>query len=188
MGENLAYEGRPLTRGASGDHCGGFTLMELLVALAVAAILVTIAIPSYRSLVQRNTMTAAVNDLVGDLNFARNQAVTRGQRVYICKSSGNATCADTGDWSQGWLVYAPDPGTDTPTADNLLRVSPPIESQISIEGNNNIVSKAFFDANGFAMGSIGSLVAHGDGTNQETRIVVAGTGRIRTETSTADAS
>lgn len=159
----------------------GFTLLELLVTIAVAAILLAIAIPSYRSVVQRNAMAATVNDLVGDLNFARNQAVTRGQRVYMCRSSGNATCAGSGDWSQGWIVYAPEPDSDTPAPDNILRVRSALEGQIAISGNNNLQSRAFFDANGFAMGSIGTFTAVADSTPQHTQVVISGTGRIRTE-------
>ncbi|MES1930385.1 type-4 fimbrial pilin related signal peptide protein [Salinisphaera dokdonensis CL-ES53] len=159
----------------------GFTLLELLVTIAVAAILLAIAIPSYRSVVQRNAMAATVNDLVGDLNYARSQAVTRGQRVYVCKSSGNSACNAGGDWSQGWLVYVPDPDSTTPTRANTLRVRGALEGQITISGNNNVDSVAFFDPNGFAMGSIGTFTANADSTAQQTEIVISGTGRIRTE-------
>ncbi|MAS09307.1 GspH/FimT family pseudopilin [Salinisphaera sp.] len=159
----------------------GFSLLELLVTIAVAAILLAVAIPSYRSVVQRNAMAATVNDLVGDLNYARSQAVTRGQRVFMCKSGGNSTCNADGDWSQGWLVYAPDPGTTTPTRANTLRVRGALEGQITISGNNNITSEVFFDPNGFAMGSIGTFTAQGESVTRRTEVVISSTGRIRTE-------
>ena len=164
----------------------GFTLLELLVTIAVAAILLAIAIPSYRSVVQRNAMAATVNDLVGDLNYARSQAVTRGRRVYVCKSSGNASCAGGGDWSQGWIVYAPEPDNDTPKRDNILRVRSALEGQIVITGNNNVESRVFFDSNGFAMGSIGTLTATAESTTQNTEVVISSSGRVRTEKVTSE--
>jgi type IV fimbrial biogenesis protein FimT len=160
----------------------GFTLLELIVAMAVAAILLAIAIPSYRSVIQRNSMAATVNDLVGDLNFARSQAVTRGRQVYVCRSRGNNSCDGDGDWSDGWIVYAPDPGTSAPTPTNVLRVHSALTNQIRIVGNNNITSEVFFDPNGFAMGSIGTFTASAEDSVQQTRVVIASTGRIRTET------
>ena len=159
----------------------GFSLLELLVTIAVAAILLAVAIPSYRSVVQRNAMAATVNDLVGDLNYARSQAVTRGRRVYVCKSSGNASCASDGDWSQGWIVYAPEPDDDTPERGNILRVRSALEGQVAITGNNNVESRVFFDANGFAMGSIGTLTAAAESTTQHTDVVISSSGRVRTE-------
>ncbi|ERJ17889.1 Pre-pilin like leader sequence protein [Salinisphaera shabanensis E1L3A] len=160
----------------------GFTLLELIVAMAVAAILLAIAIPSYRSVIQRNSMAATVNDLVGDLNFARSQAVTRGRQVYVCRSNGNNSCDGDGDWSDGWIIYAPDPGSESPNDDNVLRVHGAMTNQISIVGNNNITSRVFFDPNGFAMGSIGTFTATAHDSAQQTLVVIASTGRIRTET------
>jgi type IV fimbrial biogenesis protein FimT len=170
----------------------GFTLLELLVAMAVAAVLVTVAIPSYRGLVSRNAMAAQVNDLVGDLQYARSQAVTRGQRVYLCKSSdqktclckssNEKTCADAGDWSQGWIVFAPNPddGNAAPTSDNLLRVHGALDDQIQITGNSHVDDKISFDANGFASNSNGTLTAKAPSA-ADTRIVIARSGRLRTE-------
>ena len=159
----------------------GFTLLELLVTIAVAAILLAIAIPSYRSVVQRNAMAATVNDLVGALNYARSQSVTRGTPVFICKSEDQANCTEGGGWEQGWLIFAPLPGAAAePSRDNILRVRSPLEGQISISGNRNISSRVAFDANGFAMGSIGTFTATAQTSDEDTLVVLAGTGQITT--------
>jgi type IV fimbrial biogenesis protein FimT len=169
-----------------GIYDRGFTMLELLVTMAVAAVLLCIAIPSYRGLVSRNAMAAQVNDLVGALQYTRSQAVTRGQRVYLCKSSDQETCAKNGDWSQGWIVYTPDAGAKTPTPSNLLRVHGPLTDQIRICGNNNLEKDAFFDANGFAMGSRGHFTASAPDSAQQTQIVIAGSGRIHLESASGD--
>lgn len=85
----------------------GFTLIELMVTIAIAAILLTVGVPSFVSTVQNNRMVASLNDLVTDLNLARSEAVTRGVRVTACRSSDGQTCnTGNGDWSQGWIVFS----------------------------------------------------------------------------------
>jgi type IV fimbrial biogenesis protein FimT len=82
----------------------GFTLIELLVTMAVAAILVTIAIPSYQTFVLNNRMSSKSNDLLGALQLARSEAIKRNSRVTVCKGAGGA-CAAGGTWAQGWMVF-----------------------------------------------------------------------------------
>ncbi|OGU20181.1 MAG: pilus assembly protein [Hydrogenophilales bacterium RIFOXYD1_FULL_62_11] len=87
----------------------GFTLVELLVTLAVGAILLAIAIPGYAFLANTNKLAAVTNELVVALQLARSEAVKRGQRVTVCKSanasSSSASCSNAGGWQQGWLVF-----------------------------------------------------------------------------------
>lgn len=168
------------TRSVDVVRCNGFTLLELIVSLAVAAILLGIAIPSYRSVVQRNSVTAQVNDLVGDLNYARSEAVTRGQTVFVCSSGDHLHCADTGNWSQGWVIYAaddPSAADPTPTASNRIRVHEPTQKTLKL--TTTVKAPLSFDANGFA-GSGRTFEASANGTSKTTRITIAATGRIET--------
>lgn len=92
----------------------GFTLVELLVTLAIGAILLVIAIPGYAFFINASRLTAVTNDLVSALHLARSEAIKRGMRVTVCKTS-NATaatpaCDTAASWQQGWLVFA-DGGT-----------------------------------------------------------------------------
>ena len=64
----------------------GFTLIELIITVALAAIIVTIGIPSFRTAILNNSRTAQVNEFVGVLNLARSEAAKRGLRVTICRS------------------------------------------------------------------------------------------------------
>lgn len=167
----------------------GFTLLELLVTLSIAAILLAVAIPSYRGVVQRNAMAAAVNDLVGDLNYARSEAVTRGQMVLVCKSANQTACTTNGGWNQGWIVYAPAPNSTAVTQNNRLRVKSSLETQIQISGNANVANVIGFDANGFARdaGGVtnGTLEARAGNGVQGTDIVISTSGRVRSEPATA---
>ena len=83
----------------------GFTLIELLVAMSVLAILVTVAIPAYSNMLTSHRLTTQANDFLGALHFARSEAIKRNGRVVVCKSSSGESCADSGDWQQGWIVF-----------------------------------------------------------------------------------
>lgn len=82
----------------------GFTLVELVITLAIATILVTMAIPSFQATIRNNQIVAQTNELITALNLARSEAITQGVRVAICKRSGNA-CSTTVNWENGWIVF-----------------------------------------------------------------------------------
>src|SRR5271156_4888263 len=105
----------------------GFTLIELLMTIAIAAIVATIGIPSFQYVTNSNRVSSEVNGLLGDLQFARAEAIKEGQNVTVCMSKGGATCDTTGAaWQSGWIVYSNPTGTGsnttTPAAGSILRV------------------------------------------------------------------
>ena len=73
---------------------------------AIVAILFAIAIPSYRYLTTSYRMSAEINNLVGDLQFARGEALKEGNGVTVCISSDAATCTGGGNWGVGWIVFS----------------------------------------------------------------------------------
>lgn len=81
----------------------GFTLIELLVTIAVASILITVAVPSFRTLLQNNRMTTHVNELLSDVNFARSEAIKRRSNITICSSTTGTSCTG-GNWRDGRLI------------------------------------------------------------------------------------
>jgi len=83
----------------------GFTLIELIVTLAVAAILVTAAVPALRTFVQNSRITTQTNDVLGDINFARSEAIRRGQNVEVCTSTNGTSCNGAGVWTTGRLIW-----------------------------------------------------------------------------------
>lgn len=104
----------------------GISLVELMVTLAIVAVLAVIATPSYVGLTQRARLQAEANSLVNDLQFARSEAIKRGQPVSLCPSSNGTACntTNTSNWEVGWIVFndVNGSGTTDSTNDVPLRV------------------------------------------------------------------
>lgn len=83
----------------------GFTLVELLMSLAVLAVLVTFAVPAFSRMMRSSSLTAASNTLLASMHLARSEAIKRGGRVVLCKSADGASCTVSGGWEQGWIVF-----------------------------------------------------------------------------------
>lgn len=82
----------------------GFTLIELMVTIAVLAIVIAIAAPSFTSVIQSNRTTALHHEILGAIQLARSEAVKRRKEVVVCRSENMTDCANGADWTVGWLV------------------------------------------------------------------------------------
>ena len=84
----------------------GFTLIELMVTLGVAAILLSVGIPGFNGLIRDNRLTTDYNQFVSALNTARSEAVKRGVGVTTCKRNTAGTdCNNAGNWEDGWIIF-----------------------------------------------------------------------------------
>jgi type IV fimbrial biogenesis protein FimT len=83
----------------------GFSLIELACALALGGVVVALAAPSMRRLVQDAAAVAAHNDLRAAISFARNQAVQLATPVSLCASANGRDCDAAADWSAGWIAF-----------------------------------------------------------------------------------
>ena len=96
-------QGNRLRQGSVGGRSAGFTLIELVMTVAIAAIMLTLAVPSFNDTIRNNRLTTAANNMMAGINTARAEAIRRGRLVSICPSADGATCS--ADWSAGWMVY-----------------------------------------------------------------------------------
>lgn len=83
----------------------GFTLIELMVAVAILAILTMLAAPSFNEAILGNKLTSYANTFVASAQLARSEAIKRNATVVMCRSGDGATCATTGTWQQGWILW-----------------------------------------------------------------------------------
>ena len=92
------------TRIGRRKHAGGMTIIELMTALVIAAILMMVAIPSFRNASLGSQLSASANDLLASVQLARSEAIKRNIAVTLCASADGSTCAGGGGWEQGWVV------------------------------------------------------------------------------------
>jgi type IV fimbrial biogenesis protein FimT len=130
----------------------GFTLTELMVTVAIVAILLAIGVPSYRYVTNSNRMSAEVNSLLGDLQYARAEAIREGQTVSVCVSSDGVTCSGANNWQNGWIVF-PDPagGGSADVPASVLRVAGAFAGATPDTFTpSNPISSVTFNRDGFA--------------------------------------
>ena len=86
------------------DRQTGFTLIELMVTIAVLAVLLGLALPSFQQSLRSNRAATATNDMLASLSLARSEAIRSTRGGGVCSSNDGAAC--NGGWSDGWLVWA----------------------------------------------------------------------------------
>lgn len=185
----------------------GFTLIELMIAIAVAAILITLATPSFRLLIQNNRISGAANDFVTALNLARGEAIKRGATVFICRTDDpQAAPPDCqranngwhdGNWSTGWLIYAVPTDTIAAAADYvdgtdvLVRLGEGAVGDIRITSETNGIGnqRLGYSADGMLFGANDAAYAVCDDRNESAgRLIhIPITGRPSVEETTAAA-
>ena len=89
-----------------------YTLFELLMTLALAAIILSVGIPSFGSLVADNRLRAQANSLFHAVHLARKESITRRRVVSLCPSNDGENCNPTFDWSAGWIMFVNDARRD----------------------------------------------------------------------------
>ncbi len=124
----------------------GFTLIEVLVTIAIVAILIRLAAPSFKSMIQSNTMSSNVNSFLADMRYARSEAIKRGGDVIMCRSdapeAASPACgAGSGPggngWVSGWFIFHDlDKSNTWNSGEPILRVQGPITAMDSISASS----------------------------------------------------
>jgi len=127
----------------------GFTLLELMVGVAVAAILLTIGIPSFTSSVKQNQAMTDANSLSRLLTLARSEALARGQTVTLCVSSDGSSCdtASGASWTEGYLLYYTPAGSTTAAT---LKTEVPFSKGSTISATSAFAKALSFNGAGSA--------------------------------------
>lgn len=140
----------------------GFTLIELIITVAIAAILLAIGVPSFQEMMRNNRVAAHTNDLLSSLNLVRSEAIKRGVRVSLCKSSDGLSCATTGDWTQGWIVFVDTDNDATVDAgENILRVHGALTGGDTLVGSTDVSNYISYSPDGVARLIAGTELAAG---------------------------
>lgn len=129
-------------------RCRGFTLIELMVTIAILAVVTTMAAPSMQTFVSRSLMRGISADFTLAMQRARSEAISTNQCVAICMSSTGTKCVSSGDnWGVGWIVIRlPACGTvdtATQTAANILLVREGFNTRYQLNTQSSVRSVVF---------------------------------------------
>ncbi len=129
----------------------GFTIVELMAVIAIATILVAIGVPSYRSVTSSSRMSTEVNALLGDIQFARSEALKEGRTVTTCISTDGASCTGGALWHGGWIVFSDsNNNTTVDVGETVLRVQKGFSGTDTFQEPNGLTAVRFNRA-GFAL-------------------------------------
>lgn len=134
----------------------GFTLVELMVVVALVAIVASVATPSLRGMLVRNRTAAASNEFVSSVLRARSEAVSRNACVTLCRSTLEATppqCDAGDDWRVGWIAFVNascDAAATQPQSDRIVLRAGPLDPALSLTATATNGSVLMFSATGNA--------------------------------------
>jgi type IV fimbrial biogenesis protein FimT len=133
-------------------HSSGFTLLETLIVISLVAILMAVGIPSFQYVTTANRIAAEVNGLIGDMQYARAEAIKEGQTVVVCVSTNGTTCGTGNSWQNGWMVCS-DPAGDgaCDSGQPVFRVQSAFTSTDTFQASGG-TSAITFNREGFAVG------------------------------------
>ena len=163
---------------------GGFTIIELMVVVAIGAVLALIAVPSFRDTLNTTRQSSAVGLLMSDLNQARGEAIKRNGRVLVCvRNVAGTDCGAGTDWRAGWLVCSEGAVANTCAASsatnpNPIIVRPALDPSLTLTA---LAAVIIFSANSSqgAGGGAATLRLNGTWSGATERLItVAGTGNI----------
>lgn len=182
----------------------GFTLIEVLVVIAILAILVSLAVPSFAGLIASTSVSRAVNGFISDTRYARGEGMRRGKTVTICRSANPAAAipvcsggdgSAVGGWMEGWVVFFDDNGNGvfnngTDTVLRAQEAATGISDFFAVAANATppvaTGNRITYDATGRAVGQQGRWLVHASGSlssnNSYTRtLCMNSVGRVRVQ-------
>lgn len=145
------------------NRSSGFTMFELVIVMVIVAILAAIGLPSFKYVTASNRISSELNGLVGDLQFARSEAVKEGVPITVCVSTTGTSCAaGSSAWASGWIVFTDSNGNNVVDAgENVLRWQKAFSatgSTDTLTPTNAAFQAVRFNREGFAVTGVAAVV------------------------------
>ena len=141
-------------------YSNGFTLLELLITIAITAIVVALAAPSFTDVLDDNILLTQTNQFATAINVARSESVKRNSRVVICKRAGTQCSTNTTtNWEDGWIIFADADDDDTVDSGEEISMLDPLRTGYTLRANNANTNWLAFSANGQASSNTDSTFA-----------------------------
>lgn len=153
----------------------GFTLIELMVVIAIIAVIASFGIPGLQTLIENGRITSEANNLHGFMQLARSEASTSKVPTLVCGSTDQASC-DTNLWEQGVIVFRDNDRNGSAAATELVKAMPPITNGNTIRGVNGALS---FNSDGTLTATPMLTICDSRGVNSSRQIRLNGAGQSR---------
>jgi len=129
-----------------------------MVTIAVLAIILAIAVPSFTSLINSNRLSSQVNELVAGLQYARFESLRRNVRTTVCQTTNGTSCSNAANWD-GWLIFTDLDKDSNPDEGELVKVGY-VVSPMQLVNSDNIIGNRFdFRPDGMARSGVSLLKA-----------------------------
>ena len=169
----------------------GLTLAELVITMAVAAILFAVAIPSFTTMIQNNRITTQTNDIIAAISFARSEAVKRNSGVTFCRvASDTATSCANGDATDNWTNWIVLSGTDVIRRGTINTHSNSLIIRSTLTNNSMFLSADGLSYTGGSLASGQQITAcsTNTSTNNQKTITIGAGNRLSTTTESGTCS
>lgn len=164
----------------------GFTMLELLIAIAILGILAAVSLPSFMDTLGRWSANSATRSLASSLNLARSESIKQGLDVSICPTNTGTDCVANA-WNGGWIIFVDANGDADGAAgsidagDTIIRVYEPLSnmSVTTTPANTNLLE---YDRKGFGANAaaVTMLICPMDGNDDNARqLIISLSGRAR---------
>ncbi len=158
----------------------GVSLIDLMIAMTIAVILMSVAVPSYNTMIKKGRLTANFNGFIGGVHLTRSEAIKRGATTTLCKSVNGTSCVTTGGWGDGWVAFV-DTDADgvLDTGEERLKVHEALDASSSLIGDTTIASILRYRSDGTSMESGTFTLCDDRGASYAKAVIISVVGRVR---------
>lgn len=163
----------------------GFTLIELIVVMAIVGVVASLAYPSFQETIRLNRIQSQTTRLMSTLMVTRSEAAKTNKPATVCKSADGATCTDSGNWDQGWIVYRDSNANgDFDAGEPVIRVENAVPDTVTVRAlEATFADSVTYEPDGTVNGLISQIfkICSGTSTRGARQIAIDATGRPRVD-------
>lgn len=163
------FRARPAARTGRRITRQGFTLVELMVTIAIIGIVTMVAIPSFNKSMLSGKLTSIANSFAASAQLARSEAIKRNKTVKLCASSNGSTCS--GGWADGWIVWVE-------TGALVVSSQPALPSGFQMTGD---ATEIIFTSTGLVETCRSLTLTKSSDSSQQRVLTISTTGRLKIE-------